>query len=169
MDERVLVLNASFEPINVCSLRRAIVLILKGAARVEEPSDRVLHSASSSHVAPSVIRLLAYIHIPYERKNLSRKDILLRDHNTCQYCGRHSSPQELTLDHVVPRSRGGSSGWENLVACCRPCNNRKGDRTPEEARMGLLKRPQSFNSHVNRQIIRFLGRSDDAWRKYLFY
>jgi 5-methylcytosine-specific restriction endonuclease McrA len=169
MDGRVLVLNASFEPINVCSLRRAIVLILKGAARVEEHSDRVLHSPSTSVRAPSVIRLVEYVHIPFERSSLSRKNVLLRDHNTCQYCGRSAPPQDLTLDHVVPRSRGGGSGWENLVACCRPCNNRKGDRTPDEARMRLLKRPQSFNSHVNRQIIRFLGRSDDAWRKYLFY
>lgn len=169
MDGRVLVLNASYEPINVCSMRRAIVLILKGAARVEEPSSRLLHSPSVHLMAPSVIRLLDYIHIPYERKSLSRKNILLRDHNTCQYCGKASSPQELTLDHVLPRSRGGSSGWDNLVACCRPCNNRKGDRTPEEARMRLLKRPLAFNKHVNRQIIRYIGRSDETWRKYLFY
>jgi 5-methylcytosine-specific restriction endonuclease McrA len=169
MNAPVLVLNSSYEPINVCSVRRAVVLILKGVARVEEPSAHILHSPTVEMQAPSVIRLLEYIHIPYERKSLSRKNILLRDHNTCQYCGRVASPHDLTLDHVVPRSRGGSSGWENLVACCRPCNNRKGDRTPEEARMRLLKRPQSFSSHVNRQIIRYLGRSDEAWRKYLFY
>src|SRR5215217_4492560 len=126
MNAPVLVLNSSYEPINVCSMRRAVILILKGVARVEEPSAHVLHSPSAQMQAPSVIRLLEYIHIPYERKSLSRKNILLRDHNTCQYCVRVSSPHDLTLDHVVPRSRGGSSGWENLVACCRPCNNRKG-------------------------------------------
>ncbi|MBK6314436.1 MAG: HNH endonuclease [Blastocatellia bacterium] len=169
MDGRVLVLNASYEPINVCSARRAVVLILKGTARVEENADRILRSPGSQMPAPSVIRLVDYIHIPFERKSLSRKSILLRDHNMCQYCGRVSSPHDLTLDHVVPRSRGGSSGWENLVACCRPCNSRKGDRTPDEARMTLKKRPQSFSSHVNRQIIRYLGRSDETWRKYLFY
>ena len=169
MEGRVLVLNASFEPINVCSMQRAVVLVVKGTARVEEALDRVLHSPTMGMPAPSVIRLLEYIHIPYERKSLSRKSILLRDHNTCQYCGRTASTADLTLDHVVPRSRGGSSGWENLVACCRPCNNRKGDRTPDEARMRLLKRPRPFSSHVNRQIIRYLGRSDEAWRKYLFY
>ena len=169
MNSRVLVLNASYEPINVCTVRRALVLILKGVARAEEGSDRVVHSPSVRMPEPSVIRLLEYIHIPYERTSLSRKNVLLRDHNTCQYCARASSPHELTLDHVVPRSRGGSSGWENLVACCRACNNRKGDRTPEEARMRLIRRPQSFSSHVNRQIIRYLGRSDEAWRKYLFY
>src|SRR5215207_5274540 len=107
MDGRVLVLNASFEPINVCSMRRAIVLILKGAARVEEGSDRVLHSPSTAVPAPSVIRLVEYVHIPFERKSLSRKNVLLRDHNTCQYCGRVFAPQDLTLDHIIPRSRGG--------------------------------------------------------------
>jgi 5-methylcytosine-specific restriction endonuclease McrA len=169
MNGRVLVLNASYEPINVCSVRRAVVLVLKGVARTEEQAPFMIRSPSRQMEAPSVIRLLEYIHIPYERKTLSRKNVLLRDHNTCQYCGRVYSPHELTIDHVVPRSRGGSSGWENLVASCRICNNRKGDRTPDEARMRLLKRPQPFNSHVNRQIIRYLGRSDEAWRKYLFY
>ena len=169
MNERVLVLNASFEPINVCTLRRAVVLIIKGAARMEEASERVLHSPSTELRAPSVIRLVEYVHVPFERTSLSRKNVLLRDHNTCQYCGRTAPSQDLTLDHVLPRSRGGSSGWENLVACCRPCNNRKGDRTPDEARMRLLKRPQAFSMHVNRQIMRYLGRTDEAWRKYLFY
>jgi 5-methylcytosine-specific restriction endonuclease McrA len=169
MNERVLVLNASFEPINVCTLRRAVVLIIKGAARMEEASARILHSPSTAFTAPSVIRLVEYVHVPFERTSLSRKNVLLRDHNTCQYCGRTATSQDLTLDHVLPRSRGGSSGWENLVACCRPCNNRKGDRTPDEARMRLLKRPQAFSMHVNRQIMRYLGRTDEAWRKYLFY
>ena len=169
MNGRVLVLNASYEPINVCSARRALVLMFKGVARAEELSDRVMHSPSLQVSVPSVIRLVEYIHIPFDRKSLSKKNILLRDHNTCQYCNRVTSGAELTIDHVVPKSRGGSSGWENLVACCKPCNNRKGDRTPDEARMRLLKRPQHFSSHVNRQIIRYLGRTDDVWRKYLFY
>jgi len=169
MHSRVLVLNASYEPINVCTVRRAIVLILKGVARAEESSLHTIRSASLVMQAPSVIRLVEYIHVPFERKSLSRKNILLRDHNTCQYCGEVFPPQELTLDHVIPRSRGGDSNWDNLVACCRRCNNRKGDRTPEEARMKLLKKPQSFSLHVNRQIIRYLGRADETWRKYLFY
>ena len=169
MDSRVLVLNASYEPINICSMRRAVVLVMKGVARIEERSDRVLHSPSIELWVPSVIRLLEYIHIPYERRSLSRKDILLRDHHTCQYCGRSASPTDLTLDHVLPRSRGGTSAWENLVACCRPCNTRKGDKTPEEARMRLMKRPRPYSTRVNRQIMRFVGRSDEAWRKYLFF
>jgi 5-methylcytosine-specific restriction endonuclease McrA len=169
MNSRVLVLNASFEPINVCTARRAVVLVLKGVALAEESSSTWLHSSRFSMPTPSVIRLRDYIHIPFERKSLSRKNILLRDHNTCQYCARAFAPQELTLDHIVPRSRGGDSTWDNLVASCRSCNNRKGDRSPEDAGLRLLKRPQAYNLHVNRQIIRYLGRSDEAWRKYLFY
>jgi 5-methylcytosine-specific restriction endonuclease McrA len=169
MNSRVLVLNASFEPINVCTARRAVVLILKGVANAEESSAQWLHSSRFSMPMPSVIRLIEYIHIPFERKSLSRKNILLRDHNTCQYCGRVFPPQDLTLDHIIPRSRGGDSAWENLVTCCRSCNNRKGDRSPEGAGMRLLRRPQAYNLHVNRQIIRYLGRADEAWRKYLFY
>ena len=170
MNSRVLVLNASFEPINVCTARRAVVLILKGIAYVEESSkQKWIHSSRYSMPLPSVIRLVEYIHIPFERKSLSRKNILMRDNYTCQYCGRVFPPQELTLDHIVPRSRNGDSSWDNLVTCCRSCNNRKSDQSPEAAGMRLLKRPQAYNLHVNRQIIRYIGRSDEAWRKYLFY
>jgi 5-methylcytosine-specific restriction endonuclease McrA len=169
MNGRVLVLNASFEPINVCTERRAVVMIFKGVARMEEHNGHMLHSARLQIHAPSVIRLTEYIHIPYERKSLSRKNILLRDHSTCQYCGKHYAPAELTLDHVHPRSRGGDSTWDNLVACCKRCNHRKGNRTPEEAGMHLLRRPRGFSLHVNRQIMRYLGRADETWRKYLFY
>jgi 5-methylcytosine-specific restriction endonuclease McrA len=164
-----LVLNTSYEPVNVCTERRAIVMIFKGVARVEEHNGHMLHSPRMSIRAPSVIRLTEYIHIPFERRSLSRKNILLRDHSTCQYCNRHQSPSELTLDHVLPRSRGGESSWDNLVACCKKCNHKKGNRTPEEAGMSLLRRPRSFSLHVNRQIMRYLGRADQTWRKYLFY
>src|SRR4051812_6369034 len=157
MNGRVLVLNASFEPINVCTERRAVVMIFKGVARMEEHNGHMLHSAKISLHAPSVIRLTQYIHIPFERRSLSRKNILLRDHSTCQYCGKPYAPSELTLDHVHPRSRGGDSTWDNLVACCKRCNHRKGSRTPEEAGMHLLRRPRGFSLHVNRQIMRYLG------------
>ena len=106
MNSRVLVLNASFEPINVCTARRAIVLILKGVAHMEESSPKWIHSSRYSTPLPSVIRLIEYIHIPFERKSLSRKNILMRDNHTCQYCGHVLPPQELTLDHIVPRHRG---------------------------------------------------------------
>src|ERR671939_1036393 len=103
---------------------------------------------------PSVIRLLEYRRIPHQTRALSRKNILLRDRNTCQYCGTALGSSELTLDHVIPRSRGGQSTWENLVACCHGCNRRKGSQSPAEAGMKLLREPRSFNLHTSRHIMR---------------
>jgi len=165
----VLVLNASYEPINVCAARRAIVLVLKGVAAAEERTSQSITSARLTFPLPSVIRLLEYRRIPRQTRSLSRKNILLRDHYVCQYCGRTSPAGELTMDHVIPRSRGGSSSWENLVASCIECNNRKGNRTPEEAGMKLARPPRPFNMHTSRHIMRLLGKGDDRWKKYLFY
>jgi len=148
MQEPVLVLNATYEPINVTAVRRAMVLLLKGVAQAEEVHSAEVHSAAHAHKVPSVIRLLAYRHIPQQSRALSRKNILLRDRNTCQFCGRVFPSSELTLDHVLPRSRGGRSSWENLVACCYRCNNTKGDRTPEEAGLKLARRPRPFTLHT---------------------
>jgi 5-methylcytosine-specific restriction endonuclease McrA len=169
MQEPVLVLNATYEPINVTAVRRAMVLLLKGVAQAEEMHSAEVHSAAHAHKVPSVIRLLAYRHIPQQSRALSRKNILLRDRNTCQFCGRIFPSSELTLDHVVPRSRGGRSSWENLVACCYRCNNSKGDRTPEEAGFQLARRPRPFTLHTSRQLMRLIGHRDERWRKYLFY
>jgi 5-methylcytosine-specific restriction endonuclease McrA len=169
MQEPVLVLNATFEPINVTAVRRAMVLLLKGVAQAEELNHAEVHSATRTLKVPSVIRLLAYRHIPQQTRALSRRNILLRDRNTCQFCGHTFSASELTLDHVVPRSRGGRSTWENLVACCYQCNNRKGDRTPEEAGLQLVRRPRPFTLHTSRQLMRLIGHQDEKWRKYLFY
>jgi 5-methylcytosine-specific restriction endonuclease McrA len=169
MQEPVLVLNATYEPINVTAVRRAMVLMLKGVAQAEELHNAEVHSAAHAHQVPSVIRLLAYRHIPQQSRALSRKNILLRDRNTCQFCGRVFPSAELTLDHVLPRSRGGRSSWENLVACCYHCNNTKGDRTPEEAGLKLARKPRPFTLHTSRQLMRLIGHRDDRWRKYLFY
>lgn len=169
MHEPVLVLNATFEPINVTAVRRAMVLMLKGVAQAEELHHTEVHSANKGHRVPSVIRLVAYRHIPQQSRALSRKNILLRDRNTCQFCGRVFPSADLTLDHVVPRSRGGRSSWENLVACCYRCNNAKGDRTPEEAGLKLQRRPRPFTLHTSRQLMRLMGHRDERWRKYLFY
>jgi len=137
----VLVLNASYEPINVCAARRAIVLVLKGVAMTEEENGHFLHAARLAVRVPSVIRLLEYRRIPHQTRALSRKNILLRDRNTCQYCGRRPPRAELNLDHVIPRSRGGVTNWENGVCSCVPGNRKKGGRTPDEARMRLLRHP----------------------------
>ncbi len=169
MQEPVLVLNATFEPINVTAVRRALVLLLKGVAQAEEHNHAEVHSATSAMRVPSVIRLLTYRRIPQQTRALSRKNILLRDRNTCQFCGRTLPSSELTLDHVVPRSRGGLSTWDNLVTCCYQCNNQKGNRTPEEVGLRLVRRPRPFTLHTSRQLMRMMGHQDEKWRKYLFY
>jgi 5-methylcytosine-specific restriction endonuclease McrA len=166
----VLVLNASYEPINICGARRALVLVLKGVARTEEEQATELHSARVRMAMPSVIRLLEYRRIPHQTRALSRKNILLRDRNTCQYCGVVLPSAELTLDHVVPRSRGGLSTWENLVAACHSCNRRKGNHLLVELEhMKLQREPRPFTLHTSRHIMRMIGHSDSKWRKYLYY
>jgi 5-methylcytosine-specific restriction endonuclease McrA len=165
----VLVLNTSYEPINVCAARRALILILKGVATAEEEHTFCIRSGRRSFRLPSVIRLLEYRRIPHQTRALSRKNILMRDRFTCQYCLKTMPSSELTLDHVIPRSRRGESTWENLVTCCHPCNNRKGNRTPEEAGMKLHRPPRPFSLHTSRHLMRLLGHGDAQWRKYLFY
>ncbi len=165
----VLVLNATYEPINVTAARRALVLVLKGVATTEEENGSFIHSARMVIRIPSVIRLTQFRRIPHQRRALSRKNILLRDRYSCQFCGRVLPAHELTLDHVIPRSRGGHTDWDNLVACCHACNNQKGDRLPEEAGLKLLRTPRPFTLHTSRQIMRMVGSSDKKWRKYLFY
>jgi 5-methylcytosine-specific restriction endonuclease McrA len=167
MKGSVLVLNATYEPINVTTIRRALVLIFKGTARPEELTERVVHSSRQSYIVPSVIRLIEYVRIPYERKELSRRNVLLRDGFACQYCARKLNSAELTIDHVIPRARGGRTSWDNVVTCCRKCNARKGDRMPEEAGMKLLKHHQALSWRVGHQILVHLGRHQESWRKYL--
>lgn len=165
----VLVLNATYEPINVTAVRRALVLVLKGVATTEEENGGYVHAARLAFRVPSVIRLMTFHRIPYQTRALSRKNILLRDRHTCQFCGRVFPAAELTLDHVIPRSRGGHTDWDNLVACCHACNNLKGDRMPDETGLRLLRAPRPFTLHTSRQLMRMMGSSDERWRKYLFY
>ena len=133
---QVLVLNASYEPLNVCSVRRAHVLVFKGKAEVLEEHEMPLHSATDTFARPHVIRLVQYVRVPRAaQRKISRRALFARDEWSCVYCG--TSGGRLTLDHVVPRSRGGDSVWENVVTACAPCNLRKGDRLPEEASMTM--------------------------------
>lgn len=160
----VLVLNQDYRALCVCSVERAVVMLfLRKVELVHAHDDRMLRSARAEHPWPSIVRLKAYVHVPYKRIMLSRKNIFRRDHHRCQYC---RSTDRLTIDHVLPKSRGGKDTWENLVAACVPCNNRKGNRTPEEAEMPLARKP--FRpSHV--MFIRdYIGRLDDQWKPYLF-
>src|SRR6058998_1237811 len=138
---QVLVLNASYEPLNVTSVRRAYVLVFKGKAEVIEELEQPLRSASNTYPWPHVIRLVQYVKVPRAvQRKISRRALFARDGWRCVYCGTTSG--RLTLDHVVPRSRGGDSVWENVVTSCAPCNLRKGDRLLEEVRMVLHKTPR---------------------------
>ena len=140
---RVLVLNATYEPINVCTLRRAAVLLLKEKAELlEQREGAALHSEHMTMERPDVIRLVNYVRIPREahRRKITRRAVLARDSWTCQYCG--STKSGLTVDHVIPRSRGGKSVWENIVAACATCNRRKGNRLPREIHMHPANAPE---------------------------
>ena len=139
--KQVLVLNASYEPLNVTSVRRAHVLVYKGKAEVIEELDRPLHAASDTFPWPHVIRLVSYVRVPRAvKRKISRRALFARDGWRCAYCG--TSGGRLTLDHVVPRSRGGESSWENVVTSCASCNHKKGDRLLEETQMKLSVRPR---------------------------
>ena len=139
--QQVLVLNASYEPLNVTSVRRAHVLVFKGKAEVIEQLQQQLHSATDTYPWPHVIRLVAYVRVPRAvQRKISRRALFARDGWKCAYCG--TTAGRLTLDHVVPRSRGGESVWENVVTACAPCNHRKGNRSLEEACMELLHLPK---------------------------
>jgi len=162
--ERVLVLNASYEPLNVCSLRRAHVLVWKGRAEILEASDGQLRSATTSFARPNVIRLVTYVRVPRAvTRRISRRVLFARDGWQCAYCG--SSSNRLTLDHIVPRSRGGTSVWENVVASCAPCNHRKGDRLLEETTMSLRTVPRPPTPVL---FIRLTAdHIPETWRQYL--
>ena len=144
LNQSVLVLNQNYEPLHVCNVRRAVVLVARGKAEVIDQLDRaaaLLRTVSAEFSVPSVIRMVYYIRRPRPVMRLSRREVFARDRYTCQYCGRRSSAKDLTLDHVVPRYRGGRHTWENLVTACRACNHRKAGRTPREARMSLRSKP----------------------------
>ena len=162
----VLVLNQSYEPLNICRVRRAVVLIYEDKAEMLENGSGFIHSANFDLPVPSVIRLAVMIRRPPQsEKNLTRFEIFKRDHYTCQYCGREI--QQLTLDHVIPRYRGGQHSWENVVSACMPCNRHKAGRTPREARMKLVRLPARprhnglFYLPAHYQHIRH------EWQKYL--
>lgn len=160
-----LVLNASYEPINHVAAKRAIAMVLKGKAVSEELSGQTVKAGRMLFPIPSVIRLLKYRRIPVQNRSVSRKSIMLRDERTCQYCRVEYTTDKLTLDHVIPRSRGGESSFENLVACCHRCNNKKGARTPQEAGMPLLRAPQRFSAHAKNRL---LARDNEIWARYCF-
>jgi 5-methylcytosine-specific restriction endonuclease McrA len=162
----VLVLNATYEPLNVISLRRAIVLLLKDKAEVLESTDQRIHSAGLSVPVPLVIRLVYFVHVPSKVDiPLSRRTVMLRDNYTCQYCGAQPAKSNLTIDHVIPRVRKGATNWENVVCACKPCNQHKGSRLLEEVGMRLLSRP-GRPRYVAIVLLSY-GTPHETWHKYI--
>ncbi|WP_026999092.1 HNH endonuclease [Eisenibacter elegans] len=160
---KVLILNQDYSALTVCSVQKAFILVyLDKAELVSAADDYELHTISVAYPLPSIIRLMKYVHLPYRGVMLNRHNIFRRDHHQCQYCG---AVKDLTLDHVLPRSRGGRSSWENLVTACKRCNSRKGDLTPEEANMPLRKKP--FKPSFVMFLRDFSGQISEDWKPYL--
>ena len=159
---RALLLNASFEPLCVVSLRRAVVLVLKAKAEVVERTDREFHAERISVPVPSVLRLVRYVHVPYRSQvPVSRRAVFLRDGHRCQYCDGRAE----NIDHVVPRSRGGGHTWDNVVAACRECNTRKEDRLLHEVGLRLRRAPRI--PHTSLWLVANGGGVRPDWGRYL--
>ncbi len=162
MSGRALVLNASFEPLSVVTARRALVLVLSEKATLIEGTGKELHSARHSFVEPSIVKLVQYVRVPHQtRVAVTRRSVFVRDGHRCQYCGA----QAENIDHVVPRSRGGTHSWENVVACCRRCNTRKEDRLLEEAGFHLPHLPRAPRSRL--WLLAASGEVRDEWVPYV--
>ncbi len=165
MNYPVLVLNQNYEPLAVCRARRAVVLIFQGKAEMLENGAGFIHSATEVFPLPSVIKVGYLIKRPRRQRKMTRCEIFNRDQYTCQYCGRQT--RQLTLDHVVPRYRGGQHTWENVVSACVSCNRHKAGRTPKEANMKLMRLPvPSGGNHFFNVPYHYL-RSQNEWQKYL--
>jgi 5-methylcytosine-specific restriction endonuclease McrA len=170
--EHTLVLNATYEPINIISWKRALNLLCRGKVEVLAEYDREIRSISFTIRMPSVLRLLKYVKIRkgFQRVKFSRANIYARDHHTCQYCGTRCGAEDLTFDHVVPIVMGGGKTWENIVTCCIDCNHQKGGRTPEKAGMHLIRTPKEPEWIPSMLHITFGFRSaPQAWRDYLYW
>jgi 5-methylcytosine-specific restriction endonuclease McrA len=139
---------------------------MKGAALVEVTSPHLLRTSAARFPIPGVVRLIVYRRMPRFNRAVSRKSVMLRDRMTCQYCHQAFEARKLTLDHVIPRSRGGANTWENMVACCHPCNNRKADKTPAEAGMPLNRKPAPIGIHARHRLM--IGGAEPAWDRFLF-
>ena len=161
----VLVLNQSYEPLNICRARRAVVLIIQGKAEMLENGLGFIRSVNDTFPIPSVIKLGYFIRRPRPERKLTRLGVFHRDHYTCQYCGKQA--QQLTIDHVIPRHRGGQHTWENVVSACIPCNHRKAGRTPEQAGMRLIGQPSRPKDNIPFYIPRQYRQGLSEWGKYL--
>lgn len=163
MGRKVLILNQDYSALSICSVPKAFLLVyLNKAELVAESSAYFLRTISNAYPMPTVIRLNRYINLPYKGVMMTRQNIFKRDGHRCVYCGTH---EDLTLDHVLPKSRGGRTSWDNLATACKRCNTRKGDRTPEEAMMPMLLRP--FKPSFIMFLRDFSGATDESWTPFL--
>lgn len=166
MNHEVLVLNNDYEPLNVCNMRRAIVLVCLGKADILHMGDQEISTIDGSLDTPSVVKLRHHVKRPIPELRLSRRSIFARDNYTCQYCGHQS--RELTIDHVIPKRMGGKSTWENLVCCCRKCNTKKGDKALERSGMVLARPPRRPRYVPFISLTKYLdGARNEVWRDYL--
>ncbi len=164
VSEHVLVLNQNYEPLSVCTARRAVILVFLRKAEIIDKYADPVRGVYTLFDRPSIVRLVNYVRIPSKGIMLSRKNILKRDSHQCQYCSTTRGP--LTVDHVLPRYLGGADSWENMVCACQRCNNKKGDRLPEEVNMALKRKPKAPSRiHFIRD---FIGIHHQSWRPYLF-
>ena len=164
LNSRVLVLNQNYEPMSICSARRAVVLLYLEKAEIIERNHEFVHSVNTVIPLPSIVRLCRLVHVPRKRIQLNRKNIIKRDKHQCQYCGTVEG--SVTVDHILSKDRGEQDSWENLVCACVKCNSKKRNRTPREAGMSLLKKPRKpgylfFIQHL-------VGIPDERWKPYLF-
>ena len=164
LSSKVLLLNQNYEPMSVVSAKKAIILVFLQKVEIVEKRDLMIRSQHLALPLPSIIRLICYVRVPYKRVELTRRNILKRDSYSCQYCATKRGP--FTVDHVIPKTKGGNESWENLVCACVRCNNKKGRRTPEEANMPLIRRPRR-PSHLF-FIQHFIGTNEECWKPYLF-
>ncbi len=164
VNRRVLLLNQNYEPLTVCSARRAILLLFSNKAEMIETANGLkIRTVDNSYSLPSVVRLWQYRKVPFKKIMLSRKNVIMRDNNICQYCGSSRGP--MTVDHIIPKTMNGQDSWLNLVCACTRCNNKKGDRKPEQVGMKLLRKP------TRPSYITFIHRHYDVtqqWKPYLF-
>ncbi len=162
---KVLVLNSSYEPLSICDAQKAVLLLFGGkAVQVTHHPERVISTVSRNFPLPSIVRLTCFVRVPYKSIILTRKNIIIRDSFQCQYCGKTDLP--LTIDHIIPRSRGGEYSWENLITACPRCNSKKGNRTPREAGMYPLKQAIRPNNLMFMQQL--TTTFSDDWKPYLY-
>jgi 5-methylcytosine-specific restriction endonuclease McrA len=167
--EQVLLLNITYEPLRIINWKKAITLLCLGKVEVIEEYGRDIHSVSFTIKLPSVVRLLKLVKKPKSAVKFSRQNIYLRDRYRCQYCGLQHPTEELTYDHVLPKSRGGKTEWENIVTCCVGCNRQKGGRTPTEARMNLVRKATRPSWVPAIKITIGLKQIPQTWRDYLYW